>query len=192
MFHFSTKSLARSVVLALALATVVHAAESAPWHVFHHEAVLGTSLELHFSTPNATDATAAEGAALAEFNRLGKILSGYDATSEFRQWVATRGEPRRVSPEFFEVLALFDTWRERTAGALDAAAETAGRLWKTAAQNQRVPSADELTSAVAAMHQTHWRLDPIARTATHLTDAPLMLNSFAKSYIIERACAAAL
>ncbi len=191
MLRFS-RSLLRVLPCALSLLGSARAADSATWHVFHHEGVLGTSLELRFASHQTSAATAAETAALAEFDRLGKILSGYDATSEFRQWLMTRGEPRRVSPELFEVLALFDTWRERTGGALDASAEVAGRLWKTAAQNQRVPSADELAAAVAAVRQTHWRLDPVARTATHLSTAPLMLNSFAKSYIIERACAAAL
>ena len=57
---------------------------------------------------------------LAEIDRLDKILSGYDTASEFRRWAATRNEAIRVSPELFEVLALFDTWRERTGGALDA------------------------------------------------------------------------
>ncbi len=181
-----------ALLSALAFTASVRGGDALAWHVFHHEGVLGTSLELRFSASDSTCAAAAEAAALAEFDRLGKILSGYDATSEFRQWLATHGEPRRVSPELFEVLALFDTWRERTGGALDASAEVAGRLWKTAAQNQRVPSADELAAAVAVVRQTHWHLDPSARTATHLSAAPLMLNSFAKSYIIERACAAAL
>ena len=63
--------------------------------------------------------------------------------------MATRNEPVRVSPELFEVLALFDTWRERTGGAVDAAAETAGRLWQSAAQRQQPPSAAELDQVVA-------------------------------------------
>lgn len=176
----------------LALVGAGRAADQARWHVFNHERVLGTSLEMKFAAASGAEAGAAEAAALAEIDRLGKILSGYDAASEFRVWAATKGEARRVSPELFEVLALFDTWRDRTGGALDASAEVAGRLWKTAALNQRVPSASELDAAVAAVRQTHWRLDPVARTATHLTDAPLMLNSFTKSFIIERACNVAM
>lgn len=178
---------AASSVLAFAQATNLPA-----WYVFQHEHVLGTSLELKFSARMAAQADAAEAAALAEIDRLGKILSGYDATSEFSRWFETRGEPVRVSPELFAVLALFDTWRERTGGALDASAEVAGRLWKTAAQRQRVPSSEELAAAVASAQRLHWRLDAAAGTATHLTDAPLRLNSFAKSYIIDRACTAAL
>jgi len=179
-------------VAAFAIFTFVRGAAAPTWHVSHYESVLGTSLELRFAVSDPARAAAAESAALAEIDRLGKILSGYDETSEFRRWLGTQGEPSRVSPELFAVLALFDTWRDRTGGALDASAEVAGRLWKNAAREQRVPSAGELAAAVAAVRQPHWRLDAAARTATHLSAAPLMLNSFAKSYIIDRACTAAL
>ncbi|WP_414663127.1 DUF2271 domain-containing protein [Horticoccus sp. 23ND18S-11] len=181
----------RLLVLCLGLAVAAQAAELTNWYTFNHEHVLGTSLELKFAARSEPDARRAETAALAEIDRLATILSGYDATSEFSRWIGTRNEPRPVSAELFEVLALFDQWRERTDGALDAAAEVTGRLWKSAAQQQRVPTTGELAAAVAAVRQTHWRLDAEKRTATHLTDAPLRLNSFAKSYIIEHAATAA-
>lgn len=181
-------------VLAISLFAAAATADAATpaWHVFNHEHVLGTSLELRFAAPDPLAAEAAEAAALAEIDRLAKILSSYDPASEFRQWSATQGEPRRVSPELFEVLALFDAWRERTGGALNASAAVAGRLWADAARTQREPAAAELAAAAALAQQRHWSLDAVARTATHLTAAPLVLNSFAKSYIIDRACAAAL
>jgi hypothetical protein len=40
--------------------------------------------------------------------------------------------------------------------------------------------------------QQHWRLDPEARTATHLSSAPLVLSSFTKSYIAGHAADAVL
>ena len=166
--------------------------EPLTWQIFQHERVLGTSLELKFQAPSAEAARRAETAALAEIDRLGSILSGYDVNSEFRRWAATRDVAVKVSPELFDVLSLFDAWRERTGGALDASAEVAGRLWRQAAESQRVPSGTELATAVAAVHQVHWRLDPSARTATHVSQAPLMLNSFAKIFVIERACQVAV
>jgi thiamine biosynthesis lipoprotein ApbE len=45
---------------------------------------------------------------------------------------------------------------------------------------------------VAEVKQPHWTLDSSTCTATHLDRAPLMLNSFAKSYIIKRATDAAM
>ncbi|MFM8335849.1 MAG: FAD:protein FMN transferase, partial [Opitutaceae bacterium] len=168
-------------------------AEADPaWHTFHHEHVLGTSRELRFAAAKTGDAQRAEAAALAEIDRLAAILSGYDTNSEFSRWAATQGEPRRVSSDLINVLSLFDQWRERTRGALDAAAETAVRLWRGAAEQGRVPSSDEIAAAVAAVAARHWELNLDAGTATRLSAAPLRLNSFAKGSIIDRAAAAAL
>jgi thiamine biosynthesis lipoprotein ApbE len=97
-----------------------------------------------------------------------------------------------VSAELFDVLALFDTWRDRTGGALDASAEAVSRVWKRAATLGRVPTDEELAAAVAEVRRPHWRLDPSARTVTHLDATPIILNSFTKSYIIDRAVRAAL
>ena len=97
-----------------------------------------------------------------------------------------------MSPELFEALSLFDQWRARTSGALDPAAQVVSELWRRAAAERRTPSADELQAAVATVARPHYRLDAAARTATRLDDAPLILNSFVKSYIANRAAAAAM
>jgi thiamine biosynthesis lipoprotein len=161
-------------------------------YVSHFENVLGTSMELKVLAGSEKDASAAEAAATKEIARLDKILSGYDAGSEFSRWLRTSGEAIPVSPELFEVLGLFDQWRITSGGALDASAEVITKLWKHAAAQQRIPTEQELTAAVSEVQQAHWRLDPVAHTATHLSRAPLMLNSFAKSYIIRRAADAAM
>jgi FAD:protein FMN transferase len=161
-------------------------------HVFHEENVLGTSFELKLAASTPEAAEAAETAALAEIARESAILSSWDAASEFSRWFKTHGQPVRVSPELFDVLGLFDTWRVRTGGALDASAEVVTRAWKTAAAQQRTPTAEELARAVAEVRRPHWTLDAAAHTATHLDDAPLALNSFVKSYIMDRAADAAL
>lgn len=159
---------------------------------FRYENVLGTSLELKVLTSSDSAAEKAENAALREIDREAKILSAYDPESEFSRWVRTAGTPVKISPELFDVLNQFDLWRERTNGALDASAETIVRVWKKAAAQQRTPSEAELAAAVELVRHKHWTLDPIARTATHLDNAPLALNSFAKSYVIDKAANAAL
>jgi thiamine biosynthesis lipoprotein ApbE len=185
------------IVCALCLFALLAGAErsrarSEQTFVFHHENVLGTSLELKITAPSLAAAEKAEAAALAEIDRDAKILSAYDPASEFSRWLNSGHRPTPVSPELFEVLNLFQQWHDRSGGALDAAAETIGRVWKTAAQQQRLPAPGELEAAVQAVRQPHWRLDPVHRTATRLSDAPLALNSFAKSYIVNRASEAAL
>lgn len=161
-------------------------------YTFHHENVLGTSLELKFAAASLADAEKAEAAALAEIDREAKILSAYDPASEFSRWLKTSHQPVPVSPELFEVLNLFDQWRARTGGALDASAEVVGRVWKAAAVRQQLPSQEELSAAVQSVRRTHWQLDAATHSAIHLSDAPLALNSFAKSYIVNRATDAAM
>lgn len=159
---------------------------------FHHENVLGTSLELKIAAATPIDARKAEAAALNEIDRLVKILSCYDAQSEVSRWARTSGQSVPVSKELFEVLALFDHWRTRTGGALDASAEEVSRVWKQAAAQKRTPTKDEMAAAVARVQRVHWTLDAAQRTATHRSDSALMLNSFTKSYIVSHAANAAL
>jgi len=156
-------------------------------YVSQFENVLGTSMELKVSALSETDADIAENTVMHEISRMTKILSAYDPNSEFSNWFKTHGEPVHISKELFEVLNLFDQWKLRTSGALDASAEVVSKLWKDAAKQQRIPTNEELTNAVAEVKQSHWKLDAAAQTATHLTHSPLMLNSFVKSYIIKEA-----
>ena len=160
-------------------------------YVSAYDNVLGTSMELKVSATSPQLATVAEDAAMNEIKRLNKILSGYDAKSEFSLWLHGEKKATRVSPELYEVLALFDKWRKQSGGALDASAEVVGQVWKDAAKLNRQPTADQLAAAVATVKQTHWMLNPANHTALHLDNAPLMLNSFVKSYIMSKACDAA-
>jgi thiamine biosynthesis lipoprotein ApbE len=160
--------------------------------VFNYENVLGTSLELKIGARNSAAAERADAAARREIEREAKILSAWDGTSEFNRWAATLNQPVPVSSELFETLSLFDAWRERTGGVLDASAETVIRVWKNAEREGREPSSAELTAALNDVRHPHWKLDPLAQTATHLDRAPIALNSFAKSYIAGHAADAAL
>jgi len=161
-------------------------------YVAHYENVLGTSMELKVSSTSEQEASIAEEAVLNEISRMSKILSAYDYSSEFSNWMKTFNKSVHISKELFEVLSLFDQWRFRTNGALDASAEVITKLWKEAARRQQLPTANELNDAIAEVKQTHWKLDKATQTATHLSHAPLMLNSFVKSYIIKHAANAGL
>ncbi|HEY5054980.1 MAG TPA: FAD:protein FMN transferase, partial [Acidobacteriaceae bacterium] len=187
----SMRVLAVSLLLGCVLPAAPANAPAEP-RVFHYENVLGTSLDMKIQAKSDAEADRAAEAALAEFDRENRILSAWTPDSEFSHWVKTRGTAERVSPELFEVLALFDAWRVKTGGALDASAETAVQAWKKAATEGRTPTKAELAAAVAEMQRPHWRLDAAARTATHLDDAPIALNSFAKSYITGHAADKAL
>ena len=165
--------------------------ETNKW-TFHHEHVLGTSLEISVMAASRTDAERAEQAILAAFDHDEALLSTWRTDSEVSRWAGTRFEPVAVSTELFDILAAFDTWRDRTAGALDASIEAATRLWRTATSEGRLPSEQEIEVAIEAMQQPHWSLDRDHQTATRLSDVPLALASFTKSYISSRAADAAL
>lgn len=161
--------------------------KAAKIYVADYENVLGTSLEIKIAADNNQSAQKAEAAALAEIDRLNTILSGYDASSEFSRWMQTKQQPVKVSAELFEVLRLFQQWRSQTRGALDPAAETISQLWKQAAKSNQVPDAAAIQQAVSTVQQQHYILDAANQTATRTSDAPLVLNSFAKSYIMNKA-----
>ena len=177
---------------AQAQSPALHAEQEAGTWTTHHEHVLGTSLELKVRAGSFADAQRAEAAALVEIDRQDRILSAWRADSEFSHWSATRFEAVPVSPELFDVLAGFDHWREQTGGALDPSAESAVRLWRRAVAAGRTPSDVEIAQTAEAIAQPHWQLDAACKTATRLTDVPLALASFAKSYISNSAADAAL
>ena len=154
----------------------------------HHEHVLGTSLDAVVSAPSRAVAARAERAAVAEFARQSRLLSAWDANSEFSRWQRTRGVAVQVSPELIAVLQQFDRWQGETGGVLNASSEAAAVLWRQGAE----PSTAELLAAVMAMAQPHWLLDPAAGTATRLGAAPLVLASFVKSLVTGAAADAAL
>jgi len=144
--------------------------------VFHHENVIGTSLEIRLLAGSESAADNAEAAILGEIDRLSGILSTYDSNAEASRWLRTRNQAVPVSPEFLEVLALFDKWKHRTSGALD-------------------PAADAIASGVEAprpVMKRDWKTDFSAGTATHTSNVPLRFHTFVKSYIADRAATVAL
>lgn len=185
-------SAATLLALAASFASVGPQNIIGPWRTSHYENVLGTSMEIKLVAANEDAAERAEAAALAEIERLSKVLSGYDPASEFSRWARTRDIAVRVSPELMEVLKLWDSWRLRSGGALNPAAEAITRVWKQAEAGGTMPSAQDLAHAVQAARGEHFRLDEESGTATRLTSTPLMLNSFTKSFIVDRAATAAL
>jgi thiamine biosynthesis lipoprotein ApbE len=180
------------LVFTASFASVGKLSTSAPWRTSHYENVLGTSMEIKLLATSEPAADRAEAAALDEIKRLNDVLSGYDPGSEFSRWAKTRGEATPVSSELMRVLKLWDEWRVRSGGALNPAAEAIAKVWKQAEKTGAMPTEQDLAAASEAATVSQWSLDEKAGTATRLTGTPLMLNSFTKSYIVERAAEAAL
>lgn len=162
-------------------------------YVLNHEQVLGTSLELKIISTSETEVYKAEQAAIEEINRLSNILSAYHGHSEFSRWMKSGlNVPVKVSKELFEVLSLFEQWKRQTNGALDPSVAVASKLWREAALNQNLPTKSAVQKAIFQIQAKHYQLDLTNLTATRLDLVPLVMNSFAKSYIINKACDAAL
>src|SRR5579859_6571549 len=114
MYRFSGFCL----TLLLAGSISVSANRPAPQvYISQYENVLGTSMELKVAVSSEHASELAQQAVLAEIARLSAILSAYDPQSEFSRWCKTTNTPVPVSAELFEVLRLFDAWRDQTGGA---------------------------------------------------------------------------
>jgi FAD:protein FMN transferase len=159
---------------------------------FYHENVMGTSLELRVRAEDRTAAGWAEERVLDEIDRLSKVFSGYDKSSELSRWQSGLNGPVTVSPELFEVLEASELWQARSGGAFDPRVEGLTRLWVKSAKLGRIPTPEEIANVRLLFNQPAWRLNPLLGTAERLTNSPLTLNAIAKGYIVEKACDAAL
>ncbi len=187
-------SVASAGALALALTSIGGSTGGAREQVIasRYENVLGTSMELKVLASSRAQAERAQTAVLHEMDRESRILSSWSPDSEVSRWSRTHNQPVAVSPELFEVLGMYDQWRARTNGALNASAGEVIGVWKDAERARRLPSKDALHAAVATAGAPQWTLDPERHTATHTGNAALVLASFTKSYIMDHAADAAL
>jgi thiamine biosynthesis lipoprotein ApbE len=157
---------------------------------FHHDHVIGTSLDLCLIAPDEATAERAELAVLDEIERLRLIFSTYDPASEISKLNKTR-EPVVVSSEMAEVLRAYEVWQRVSGGAFNGQVGELVRVWREAEKNNKDPSAATLERIAGELRKPGWKLDPVTNTATRLTDQPLNLNAIGKGYIIRKAAEAA-
>ncbi len=179
-----------SYLIGLFALTLLPSVVAEELHVYsvNYENVLGTSFNLKVSAHAVTEAEKAEQLVLTEIDRLAAIYSAYDPKSEFSRWMlCERGIATPVSKELFDVFRLFEQWKGNTKGALSPAAGLAISLWEQGEKDGVFPAQQELSEAIEAMSANHYFLDESQQTITRLTDVPLVMNSFVKSFIIEKA-----
>jgi thiamine biosynthesis lipoprotein ApbE len=186
------RSITFGITMALCLGVLISRTVAQDDYTFHHENVMGTSLELTVRADDEETARRCESRVLREIDRLSAIFSGYDPRSEFSRWQRRREGAVRVSAELFEVLRACDSFCARSGRAFDPRVEALTRLWSRCALENRVPTAFELAAARDLMEPPAWRLDEASHSAERLSSCPLSLNGIAKGYIVESACEAAL
>jgi thiamine biosynthesis lipoprotein ApbE len=176
--------------LALAHDSPVTPAPAAAEFYFHHDHVIGTSLDVWVVAADEKAALACDEAILAEIERLRRIFSTYDAQSELSRLNRASG-PVPASPDLLAVLRAYEVWQQRSSGAFSGQLGELVRLWRLAQKTGTEPDADALQQVVSRARQPGWVIDDANHTVTRLTDQPLDLNSIAKGYIIQQGAAAA-
>jgi thiamine biosynthesis lipoprotein ApbE len=157
---------------------------------FHHDNILGTSLDLEVSAGDEQQAGAVDTAVLDEIERLRKILSTYDPTSDISRLNATN-TPVVCPPELIQLLSYYDFWTAKSKGAYNGHLGELIATWKAAEKGGVLPDAATLQPIVQRLAQPGWLINPGARTVTRLTTQPLNVDSLGKGYIISKAVAAA-
>jgi FAD:protein FMN transferase len=155
---------------------------------FQHDGVLGTSLDLQFVAASERDAARAESVALAEIERVRRIISTWDSSSELSHLVQ-RGRLEHPSPELVTVLQQYDRWHVASGEAYSARVGALTALWSAAAKAGHLPNAQAIATTVATIRTPAWRIDAVDGSITSLTSS-IDVNSLGKGFIIERAVAA--
>jgi thiamine biosynthesis lipoprotein len=105
-----------------------------------------------FATDQAAGEAAIE-AALLEVERLEKVLSDYDPESELSRLTAAAPMQQSVtvSDDLWNMLVAADGFREASAGAFDITVGPLTTLWRQARRTGKLPRADKLAAARAAI-----------------------------------------
>jgi len=158
---------------------------------FHHENILGTSLDLSVAAGDAKQAAAAESAVLGEVERLRRILSSYDPASEISRLNTSAG-PVACSQETLDVLGAYDQWQTKSHGAYNGHLGELIGLWSKAEKAGAPPASEDLQAVMKTLGAPGWKIDPAARAVTRLS-APGTLNvsSLGKGYIATKSAVAA-
>lgn len=137
--------------------------------VYAESELMGTrvSINVWAGPPEQADAAAAGKAmreAFAEMVRLEGIMSEWQQDSELsRLSNAAGGEPRRLSPELFEVLRRSREIAEDTDGAFDPTFHAVGQLWSFK-PGAKPPSAEAIATKLALVGWQGIELDPATGT----------------------------
>ncbi|HEV8411921.1 MAG TPA: FAD:protein FMN transferase, partial [Gemmatimonadaceae bacterium] len=132
---------------------------------FGRDGVLGTSLDVTFTARSAADAQKAEAAVLAEVERLRRIISSYDDSSEVSR-LASTGRVENASPDLITVLDEYTYWSQRSDRAYSPRVGALTELWKKAEISGHVPAESTLMRAAIAAREPGWQVDRSSRVVT--------------------------
>jgi thiamine biosynthesis lipoprotein ApbE len=153
---------------------------------FHHENVLGTSLELLIESSDDLQAKRAEAAALARIDQLSEVFSTYSSTSQLSRLISLpSGESMQADPLLCRVLKHSQEWNRVSQGAFDPRVELLSRVWKQSVERGFAPSDDSLKQLVGRIGKPQWSVDLSTNTLKRLGSEPFTLNAIAKGTILD-------
>jgi thiamine biosynthesis lipoprotein len=151
---------------------------------------MGLPFRIVLYAPDTNTANTAAKAAFARISQLNDCLSDYDSDSELSRLSRTAGEDKAVavSADLWTVLERSQALAKRTDGAFDVTVGPVVNLWRKARREKKLPPANRLEAALAAVGWRKLELDPRARTAKLLApDMRLDLGAIAKGYAVDEA-----
>lgn len=140
--------------------------------------IMGASWKIKVFASDQASGEAAIATALAEVERLDKVLSDYDPDSELCELsaAAPTPDPVKVSDDLWRVLIAADQIRKASDGAFDITVGPLTTLWRQARRTGRLPRKDKLAAARAAVGDGGLELDHDARTV-RLTKPSMRLDA---------------
>jgi FAD:protein FMN transferase len=166
------------------------------WHRSSIEPVLGTQFTLQILGRSQRAAETIATQLQKEIERLENIFSVYRPQSTLSIWKnadSLRTLTKAEAPELTEVLALAETWRQRTGGCFTPLADEFSKRWRVAEANQIVPSGDELERLTLSLQEPRYFVEAATGDIRTIGDcSSLSLHAIAKGWIVDRAAELAM
>jgi len=149
---------------------------------------MATDFDVLLNPDGPHDQVAAASDALDVVHVIEQQLTVYREDSELVRLNRTAAESAvEVDAELFALLSCAAEISRLTSGAFDAAGGAVIRLWRDCRKVGRVPSAEEITAAVACAGRSHVTLDAEAHTiAFNCPGVEFNLGAIGKGYAVDR------
>lgn len=160
----------------------------APASVERRVAMMGTTVDVAILAPRREAALAASERVLAELSRVEDLLTTWRPGGPLALLDdSPAGAALALDAEVVTALSEVFAWSARTGGAFDPTVLPLMRAWDLRGAG-RIPSAEELSDALAATGTDRFRLDPRAGTAIRLDPrAGIDEGGWGKGYALDRA-----
>jgi thiamine biosynthesis lipoprotein len=179
-------SCATAIAVLVGLATLPSAQVLSRVHRQHY--CMGTMFDIVVFHASRPDAERAVDRAMAEIVRLDRTMSHFKADSELSRLIR-QGEAGfvRVSPDLFAVLEQSLAMSRRSNGMFDVTIGPLLRRWKNARDEERSPSADEISQARRCVGYQKIEVLPPDRVRLLSDCVEIDLGGIGKGYAVDRA-----